>query len=551
KESLVLLINIGMTSPNIECNPSSLEKAKNIVKQKIEKMIFLRPKDEVAIILMGSSVTKNSLNTEYVEEFMDFQVPNWDLIKKFMILKPTKHCSNWIEALYATVEFMTQNIVDISTKRIILMSDFNEEADIISQFQADAIANKLSEKQIQLITIAEDELYGKSSSSLKISEVLLKDVHQKINGQHTTYDNALTSLKFYLRTPARPCPSYFNLELVDKKIPIASYVKIAEEKFPTWQKAKKNQKLERKTEYLDRQRTFYTKDEIVKGYKYGGTSIPVEKKLEEDMSYKSGVQSYRIYGFTDRNNIDLEYLYKSATHVILPASGIDNVIKPFYSLVQAMHETNSVAIVRKVHRNNSIPRMVALFPCINVPDEPWCLIEIELAFAEDRRVMETRPMKSIVKQLSSEQNEAIDNLIDSLMLSDSGDTYEVDGNQHFLPGCVPNPAVQHRWHMLSYRALNPNKPLPPMENYLNEILEAPMIKEKSKFHLQKIAQLFQLKNIEPKAKGSETKDNILINDNINTNESNKVEDIIDDDNNSYKEESVLSMDTSDIDLDEL
>lgn len=81
------------------------------------------------------------------------------------------------------------------------------------------------------------------------------------------------------------------------------------------------------------------------------------------------------------------------------------------------------------------------------------------------------------------------------------DSYEVDGNQHFMPGCVPNPAVQHRWHMLSHRALNPDKSLPPMENYLNEILEAPVIKEKSKFHLQKIAELFQLQNIEPKAKG--------------------------------------------------
>lgn len=38
-----------------------------------------------------------------------------------------------------------------------------------------------------------------------------------------------------------------------------------------------------------------------------------------------------------------------------------------------MHETNSVAIVRKVFRNNSTPRMVALFPCIDIPDEPWVL----------------------------------------------------------------------------------------------------------------------------------------------------------------------------------
>ena len=37
------------------------------------------------------------------------------------------------------------------------------------------------------------------------------------------------------------------------------------------------------------------------------------------MSYKSGGKSYKIYGFTNRNNIDLEYLYISAPHILLPA----------------------------------------------------------------------------------------------------------------------------------------------------------------------------------------------------------------------------------------
>lgn len=80
------------------------------------------------------------------------------------------------------------------------------------------------------------------------------------------------------------------------------------------------------------------------------------------------------------------------------------------------------------------------------------------------------------------------------------DSYGVDGNQYFLPGCVPNPAIQHRWHILSYRAINPDKPLPAMENYLKKILEAPLIKERSKSHMQNIAQLFRLENIDLKAK---------------------------------------------------
>ena len=38
-----------------------------------------------------------------------------------------------------------------------------------------------------------------------------------------------------------------------------------------------------------------------------------------------------------------------------------------------MQKTNSVAIVRKVFGNSSSPRMVALFPCTDIPDEPLVL----------------------------------------------------------------------------------------------------------------------------------------------------------------------------------
>ncbi|KOC59877.1 X-ray repair cross-complementing protein 5, partial [Habropoda laboriosa] len=553
QESLVMLINIGVTCPNTQNNPSLLEKAKHIAKRKIEKMIFFRPKDEVAVLLMGSSITKNSLNTEHVEEFADFQIPNWALIEQLMALQGTKHCSNWVEALYAGVEFMKKNVVDVSMRKVILMSDFKEEGDIISQFQADKIAKRLTTEKIELITIAEKSLDERPASSLEISESLLKVLHKKIGGEHITFDNAISELRFYMKAPTKPSPFYFTLELVDKEIPIVSYIKIDESKFPSWQMAKGNQKVVTKTQYFDRQRNLYEEDKIVAGYKYGETFIPVEKELKESMSYKSGEKCYRIHSFTHRNNIHLEYMYGSA-HIILPSNREKNVAQSFYSLVQALHETNSVAVARKVYRNNCAPRMVALFPCIDIPDEPWCLVEIALAFAEDRRIMEASPIKSAIKKLTSEQNEAVDNLIDSLLVSDTEDSYEIDdGSQYFLPGCVPDPAVQHKWHMLSYRAINPDKPLPPMEDYLKEIFEVPSIKDRSKCHLQKIAQLFQLESIDPKA---EQKDeikkkgvNMQVDDNIEIKNPLNIENKGDIENESSQE--FLSLDTSDIDLEEL
>lgn len=48
-----------------------------------------------------------------------------------------------------------------------------------------------------------------------------------------------------------------------------------------------------------------------------------------------------------------------------------SVAPQFYSLMQAMNNKDVVAIVRKVYRENSTPNIVALFPRINIPDEPW------------------------------------------------------------------------------------------------------------------------------------------------------------------------------------
>ncbi|XP_054014631.1 X-ray repair cross-complementing protein 5-like isoform X3 [Hylaeus anthracinus] len=506
KEAIVLLINIGVTCPNTENNSSLLEKIKHISKRIIEKKIFLRPKDEIAVLLMGSPITKNCLNTEHVRELTDFQIPNWDLIQEIMNVCGTNYCSNWIEALYATTEFIKKNV-------------------------------------------GEEALDDRPENTLKISEIFLKDIHKKMNSQHITFSNAISDLRFYLEIPPKPAPWNAILELVDIKIPIVSYIKVTDtKKFPAWKIAKGDKKVISVSEYSDRQRTVYNKEEMVSGYKYGGDFIPVEKTLEEAMSYKSGPQSYKIYSFTKRSNIGLEHWYDYTTRIVLPR--LENAEDPFFSLVLAMHKMDVVAIVRKVYRNDCAPKMVTLFPCIDIPDEPWCLVEISLAFAEDRRVMDTRPIKSVMKQLSNEQNEAIDNLLDSLMLPETEDSYALEGSQYFLPGSVSDPAVQHRWHMLSHRALNPDKPLLPMEDYLCKIFEVPSVKEQSRSHLQRIAQLFQLESINHKA---EQKEESKKEDNVQ--DGNRIEEFIktDDknDNADSLKEPVMFMDTSDIDLDEL
>lgn len=53
---------------------------------------------------------------------------------------------------------------------------------------------------------------------------------------------------------------------------------------------------------------------------------------------------------------------------------LQSVSAPFYSLIQAMVEKNVVAIVEKIYRRNTEANMVALFPSVDDPNEPWVKI---------------------------------------------------------------------------------------------------------------------------------------------------------------------------------
>ncbi|XP_076382582.1 X-ray repair cross-complementing protein 5 [Megalopta genalis] len=554
KDALVLLINIGVTCPGKETNPAVLEKFKHIAKRIIDKKIFLRPKDEIAVILMGSSITKNSIDTEYVQEYIDFEVPNWELIEKIMHLHATKHCSNWIEAVIATVKYIEDNAIDNDKSVIFLMSDFNEGVDIISQFQVDKIAEDLNTHEIQLLTIGEELLENKPKGSLNVSEKFLKNLHEKINGQHLTFDNVISELKFYGDVLTKSMPWYANLKLADIEIPIVSYTKISEDnELSPWEIASEDKEVKSEVQYFNRERSSYNKDDAVAGYKYGGEFIPVGKDLEESLSYKGGPRCYMVHSFVCKDSIDLAWWYDDTSTIVLPSSRDENSVKPFYSFVQAMHTDKLVAIVRKVYSNNLTPKMVVLFPCIDDPDEPWCLVEISLPFAGEVRIVCPRSFKSVTKQLTNEQNEAVDNLLDSLMLPDTEDDGNIDRSQCFLPGCVPDPGLQHKWHALSHRALHPNEPLPPIEEYLKNILEVPLVKQNSKCHLQKIVELFQLESIEPTKKEKYDFKNTV---DMQSNKKNDVEESIhatvkDDEGEDDEIKDDESEDAMDVDLDDL
>ncbi|XP_035727906.1 X-ray repair cross-complementing protein 5-like [Vespa mandarinia] len=559
KESLIFVIDVGVSSKDSLSNSFLLDKAKVITRRLIERKIFYRPKDEIGLILSGSTISFNRLDFKNIQEVHSMQVPNWNLIKIVSNLELTDCISNWIKALYVAIDYVKRECVDKTNKKIVLFSDFKEVSKI-TDFDISDIIPALKDQEITLLAIGLEPLFNKPQNTITSSENLILDIYKQANGKYKRVNQALDDVKFIRKTQSRLLPWTCLLELLDVKIPIKSFVKVTKEsRFPSWEnmtnetsqsktiEPNKPVKVERVKEYQDRQREFHNSKHIIHGYIYGGVFIPFSKEDEEAMLYKSGPKSYKFLYFTKKNHVDIQYWCSSTSnHIILPAD--KNAAPQFYNLMQAMINKDVVAIVRKVYRNNSNPNIVALFPRINIPDEPWCFVEIILPFAEDIRRIEFKPLKSFVKKLSKKQNKIVDDLLDAFMLIDTNNS----SIKKFMPGCVPNPMKQNAFNMLSYRALNPEKPLPPVDIEVTNLLTSDQ--EITESNIENIKILFDLPNDtmdniqtskDTVDMQSKEKPNVESSQTLDAAKNNSVT------NNDTSEEMILPSDILDVDMDSL
>ncbi|XP_011859931.1 PREDICTED: X-ray repair cross-complementing protein 5-like [Vollenhovia emeryi] len=568
KESLTFLVNVGIVRHGTQSSSQLLDKEKFILKHIIQKKIFLRPKDEVGVLLMGSDSSKSDSITglDNVQELCNMQVGNWDLIKSIEKLQTTNETCSWMEAIYAAVEYIKHECVDPCERKIILFSTFNEEENTVDQFQAEDIAETLSSEEISLIAIGERALDNIDEDSQTASEVLLKKVLQHIDGQYLTFEHAMSDVRFYKRPSTKPLPWYCPMELGNFRIPIAAISKMPTEvrlpdmmlmaKTSTSDTSDQEVPIQNVVQWMDNNRTIHTQEDIIRGYVYGGKAIPVSDEAKKAMTPKNNEKCYKIHGFTARENIPMEYWLSDGSNVIVPAN--ESAGAPFYSLVQAMVDKNVVAVVEKVYRANTEANMMALFPSIDVPNEPWCLIEIGLPFERDYGAIAQRPLKFVMNQLSKEQDEAMDDLLTALELPDAAEDDVAGGSEKYLPGYMPDPGTQHMWDTLAARALNPDKPLPLIADEVVNLLEQPeFVKEKCKPVTERIKNLFLLEKQKPlktrKRKISQEEDNKQSNANNDALMTQTVKEekrhVVQDNSDISKDN--LSADTDDCNFDEL
>ncbi|KAG5317492.1 XRCC5 protein, partial [Pseudoatta argentina] len=449
----------------------------------------------MGVILMGSdrSTSDSITGLDNAQELCNMQIGNWNLIKSIEKLQPTNQTCSWMDAIYAAVEYIKHECIDKCERKIILLSSFNEEENVIINFASNYI--ECNYMYIYYITI----FYIYACIYIYIFFL-------QINGQYLTFEHAMSDVRFYKRPSTKPLPWRCLMELGELCIPIAGISKMPSEvklpemvlmgKTSTSNTPDKEVPIKNVVQWMDNNRTIHTEEDIIRGYVYGGKAIPVSDEAKKAMTPKNNEKSYKIHGFTKRENVPMEYWLSDGSYVIVPAN--EAASAPFYSLVQAMVDKNVVAIVEKVYRANTEANMMALFPSVDVENEPWCLIEIGLPFERDYGAIAQKPLKGVTNQLSQEQDNAIDDLLRSLELPDAADDDTISSSEKYLPGYMPDPGTQHMWDVLTARALNSDKPLPPIADDLLNLLEQPeFIKAKCKPVTERIKNLFFLEKKKP------------------------------------------------------
>ncbi|KAI8976868.1 SPOC like C-terminal domain-containing protein [Pilobolus umbonatus] len=340
-------------------------------------------------------------------------------------------------------------------KRIVLFSDGDSEIDWRDYKD---ILEMLSESDIQLMFNAV-HLENPKSELEKTNYDQWRTLVSQCPGSHIfdldDYYEVITSP----RPPnVRPTPA-FNGFLVIGSVPIAisMYLRIRKVEFP---KSHKYSLLGHQTHAVIADRKYWTKprdeneekvevlrEELEKVYKYGMTNVKVSKDEEEFAKLKTKKGMYLVKCIPSES-IPRHYLYQHPYSCIGSGNNSVEAAKAVSALAHALYETQMIALVRYVSKDDSLPEIGILKPYF----EPNISIlqYFNIPYADD--INDYPRTEKITRQ--PKPNPLIDELMDELYIPD----YSTDE--------VYNPLLWRLTDSIHQRALDPNAPISEIPSHL-------------------------------------------------------------------------------------
>uniref|UniRef100_A0AAF5Q2Y4 VWFA domain-containing protein n=1 Tax=Wuchereria bancrofti TaxID=6293 RepID=A0AAF5Q2Y4_WUCBA len=524
-ECTVILIDVGANMSREGVETTDMQLAKDTVEWIITRKIFTESIDKFTLMLFGSEVTQNPITTDeniffYEEEMQQAKIDWLRFIDNE--IKPSKSTNgDFLAALIAALDYMRNHLENypesnITVRNILLVTNlggFDENVDeecvgaIINGMKALEINfsvvgpsfEKLSKPKDEIISSEESaiKLEGKLSNTMQSfrmepAERILTDILTQTGGVIYSFSEALPVLQRFVPRKVKVRGQKFYLELgIDFKLPLQMYKKIqptdfklATQKYASitdvqlkrktiYEKCVKDEKVDDGDDNADRVGNLsqgpsskISKEETIKGYKFGTTIVPYNEEDQKEYGWKPENRCLKLIQFTKRSQILEHYLMDGGACYFIPPALDKSACIAISALVNAMIAEDSVALTRYVYSAASHPRIMCLFPRRSKKGVDM-FVGIQLPFYEDFRGLDFPQLNSPTTEPKSDDLKAMHTLVEAMDLTKAHFNSETGQFEESLrPRDVPNPKLQNVCSAMKYRALHPNIPLPAFDDKL-------------------------------------------------------------------------------------
>ncbi|NXM15672.1 XRCC5 protein, partial [Ploceus nigricollis] len=531
--AIVLCLDVGLTmSSSSPGEESSLDQAKKIMTKFVQRQVFAESKDEVAVVLFGTNGTRNGLASEdqyqNITVHRSLMLPDFDLLEDIQnVMKAGSKQADFLDAIIVCMDLLQKQTIGkkYEKRHIELFTDLNSP---VSEDQLGIIIANLKKTGISLqfflpFPVSVDDGSGDTSASVHahmhrnsfpikgLTEQQKQGIDVVRKLMYTldeeggleeiyTFRESLERLSIFKKIERKPMPWPCQLTIgPNLSIRIVAYKSVTEEKVKKlWAivdaKTLRKEDVQKETVYClnDDDETEVQKDDTIQGFRYGSDIVPFSKEDEEQMKYKTEGKCFSVLGFTRSSQIQRHYYIGNQALKVFAAKDDENAAVAFSALVRALDELNVVAVVRYAYDRRCNPQIGVAFPYIK--DAYECLIYVQLPYMEDLRQYVFSSLKNGKKCIPTvDQLSAVDSLIDSMnLVHEDGETFE----DLFKPSKIPNPYFQRLYQCLQHKAFHSDKPLPPIEQHLLEMLEMPsVVRERCQAPLERVKALFPLKEV--------------------------------------------------------
>eukprot|EP00057_Strongylocentrotus_purpuratus_P022874 XP_011677348.1 PREDICTED: X-ray repair cross-complementing protein 5 [Strongylocentrotus purpuratus] len=483
KEAIVIVLDVGPSmnqAPPGNC--TTLETARDVITMILQRKVFAESKDEIALILFGTPGSANKMDYDNITVERPFRLADLDLIQH---IRSNIQASTESGDYRCDGEFADDKLQNV-THRLKAMKSESYTDDASSQLYFSEI--RLPFDNTDGGGDGDDARDQPSTSRGRgpprkvktpqqmAGERLVMNIVEEVNGCIYSFDEVIPAVTMFEKRAVRPTPWKVNLEIGSElKIPVSGYLKVKEATAKSWKSTFQKGHREftpqtiRSKHLNDDEETEVEKEDQVEGYRYGNDIIPISEEDKKNMDYKKPGKVMQVLGFTKDSKIKKHQQIGNSVYIFYAQPDDQAAAMSFSALVNALYETNSVAIVRRAYSGSSAPRIGFLAPHIKANYE--ALFYIELPFAEDLRMYTFMSLDNNKRcQPSEEQLAAVDSLIDNMDLMTAEE--DEDGDTEALkPKNTLNPYTQRLCQCLMHRALNPDDPIPGIETAIATYLQ--------------------------------------------------------------------------------